>query len=310
MSSETINQSQKTIPTKLEVPKPENHCAFHVEAVDNVCSDQFTIEKMKQFISNLKGPNNDIQNAEPAQVIEIAKEAVGCDTEVCLLKNNKVSQFIGPVQADEIINERFKPEGPANSTKWLNNDNIDYVLDQLSKKYEDFVHVPFQMIDFDETNSELANINLVNEYEKGMRRLGCVINTDKSTGKGIHWFCIFVDFTDPHKWTLEYFDSAGDYPKGSVHRWLNEQRAKLGAKYTNKDIQVVDVTKSNQLQKSTTECGVFSLWYIFSRLNGVPHLYFSQPDATDDKMMYDFRKFLFRHDSKKSGGRGKIGKRK
>jgi hypothetical protein len=304
MSEQIIKQEGD----KLKVPTPENHCAFHIEAVDNVCSDQFTLDKMKEFIKNLKGPNADVDNASPAQTVELAKQAVGCDSEVCLLKNPQVSQFIGPVKADEILHERFKPSGPADSTAWLNNDNIDYVLEQWAKKYPNFTHVPFQMIDFDITKTELANIDLISLYESDTRKMGCVINTDKSTGKGIHWFCVFIDMSDENKWTLEYFDSAGDYPKGSVHRWLNEQRAKLGAKYTNKDIQVVDVTKSNQLQKSTTECGVFSLWYILSRLNNIPYTYFTQPNASDDKMMYEFRRFLFRHDLKKSGGRGKIGK--
>ena len=294
---------------KLKVPIPTSECAFHVSAADNVCSDKFTLDKMKEFVKNLKGPNPEIDQASPTQTVEIAKQATGCDSEICLLKNSKFSQFIGPVQADEVLRDRFKPAGPANSTDWLNNDNIDYVLQQWSKKYPDFVHVPFQMIDFDVVRTELANVDLVSLYESGMRKLGCVINTDKSTGRGVHWFCVFIDLSNSgesgQKWTLEYFDSAGDYPKPSVHKWLNEQRSKLASKFSFRDIQVIDVTKSNQLQHSTTECGVFSLWYILSRLNGIPYSYFSQPNASDDNMMYQFRRFLFRHDFKKSGGNQK-----
>ena len=290
---------------KLKVPITNSQCAFHVNPENNVCSDKFTVDKMKEFVKNLKGPNSEIENANPSQIVDVVKSVTKCDSEICVLKNPEFSQFIGPVQADEVIHERFKPAGPATNTDWLNNDNIDYVLEQWAKKYPNFVHVPFQMIDFDVIKSELTRIDLVTLYESGMRKMGCVINTDKSTRSGIHWFCIFVDLSNDQKWTLEYFDSAGEYPKSSVHKWLNEQRAKLATKHPSKDIQVVDVTRSNQLQKSTTECGVFSLWYILSRLNEVPYSYFSQPNASDDNMMYQFRKFLFRHDLKKPDGNRK-----
>jgi len=289
---------------KLKVPEAENICAFHVTPDGNVCSDQFTINKMKEFIKNLKGPNDEIDKADAEQTVELAKQVTSCDNEACILKNAQFSQFIGPIQADETLQDRFKPAGPANNTEWLNNDNIDYVLEQWAKKYPGFVHVPFQMIDFDVIGTELSRIDLCQVYESGMKKLGCVINTDRSTGRGIHWFCIFIDMSGP-EWTLEYFDSAGEYPKTSVHKWLNTQRSLLATKHPDKQIKVVDVTRSNQLQKSTTECGVFSLWYILSRLSGIPYTYFSQPNAIDDKMMYDFRKFLFRHEMKKNGGASK-----
>lgn len=285
---------------KLVVPEAENQCAFHVQAVDNVCSDQFTIQKMKEFVKSLN-PTAPIDNATPAQTVELAKQAVNCDSEVCLFKNAQLTNIIGVNKADEIINNRFKPSGPANSTAWLTNSNIDLVMHQWTKLYPGFFHVPFQMIDFDTMHTELAETDLCDLAERGMKTLGCVINTDRSTGNGIHWFCIFIDLTGS-PWTLEYFDSAGDYPKESVHKWLNTQRANLANRYPDKQINVVDVTKSNQLQKSTTECGVFSLWYILSRLNKIPYQYFSQPNATDDNMMYEFRKFLFRHELNKSGG--------
>ena len=284
---------------KLIVPEAKNECAFHINTVDNVCSDQFTLDKMKEFINGLDNASAPTKSTE---IVEKAKKLTGCNTESCVIKSQEISGVLGREHTDKIIATRFKPAGPANSTAWLNNDNIDHTIHQWSKIYPKFLHIPFQMIDFDKNETHLAQVNLVDEYQRGMRRMGCVINTDKSTGSGIHWFCIYIDMTDDKKWTLEYFDSAGDYPKKSVHEWLNNQRALLSAAHAGQAIEVVDVTRSNQLQRSTTECGVFSLWYILSRLNGIPYSYFSQPNATDDKMMYKFREFLFRLE-KKSGGK-------
>ena len=291
---------KKNAEGKLVVPEANSECAFHVQTTNNVCSDQYTLEKMKKFVGQLE--NSDV--TKPIEIIEKAKKLTGCNSESCVIKSRALADFIGTDEARKVIAQRFKPEGPALSTTWLNNDNIDYVIQQWSKVYPGFLHIPFQMVDFDENQTRLATLDLSNEYERGARKMGCVINTDKSTGNGIHWFCIFADMagaTPEQKWTLEYFDSAGDYPKRSVHVWLNKQRARLSERYTSQLIEVVDVTRSNQLQKSSTECGVFSLWYILSRLNGIPHSYFSQPNAINDDMMYKFRQFLFRHD-KKSGG--------
>ena len=291
---------------KVEVPEAENQCAFHIKTIDNVCSDSFTLAKMEEFINKLN--SNIEKNAKPAEIVEKAKEVTGCNSEICILKNKQFENIVGPVKIDSIIEERFKPEGPSNTTEWLNNDNIDYVIDQWSKIHKDFLHIPFQMSDFDEKKTALAMLDLSKEYNNNIRRVGCVINTDKSTGRGIHWFCIFAHMNE-EPWTLEYFDSAGNYPVRSVHTLLNTQRMKLAETFPNKSINVVDVTRNNQLQQSSTECGVFSLWYLYSRLNGIPYSYFSQPEATTDDMMYKFRKFLFRPD-RKSGGKIKKSKKK
>lgn len=296
---------------KLEVPLIENECAFHINTVDNICSDQFTLDKMKQFINGLE--KADINRPiKPTEIVERAKKATGCNTESCVIKSKAMVEILGQNNAKKIIHTRFKPEGPANSTEWLNNDNIDYVINQWSKAYPGFLHVPFQMIDFDKQQTQLAYLNLADEYKNGIRKMGCVINTDKSSGSGIHWFCVFADMSADTNgvWTLEHFDSAGDYPRESVHTWLNNQRANLASAYPKQKVEVVNVTKSNQLQKSTTECGVFSLWYILSRLNGIPYNYFTQPNAVTDSMMYKFRKFLFRYDKNAAAGGKQIRRKK
>lgn len=298
----------KEVGGKLQVPEAENSCAFHVNASENVCSDQSTLGKMEEFINRLQTDSSAKKfGLKPSEIVENAKKITNCDSEICVLKNKKFEEFIGPVVADNILETRFKPEGPSHSTEWLNNDNIDYVLNQWTKIYPGFLHVPFHMMDFDEHQTRLASLDLGNEYKNGTKKMGCVINTDKSTGRGIHWLCVFADLSDEKSdgyWTLEHFDSAGDYPKRSLHAWLNKQRATIADKHPAKRIEVVDVTKSNQLQRSTTECGVFSLWYILSRLNGIPFSYFAQPSAINDDMMYKFRKFLFRHEIT-SGGKKK-----
>ena len=56
------------------------------------------------------------------------------------------------------------------------------------------------------------------------------------------------------------------------------------------------IVSSNELQKSDSECGVFSLWYILSRLEGKPVSNFKNVNmGPKDEKMIEYRKWLFKH---------------
>lgn len=293
----------KDNPEKVELPKvPVGECAFHIVAqekiVDGVCSDDFTIDKIKEFlIKSTNVQQSDLKESDDDQIIEIAKEALGCNSESCIIEKNAFRDFIGHANAQK-IRQRFKEAGPANTNKWLNNSNIDNTIAQWKQMFPGFLHVPFQMSDFDKENTELNEIDLAYEFTtNNYNCMGVVLNTDISSGSGIHWFCIFVDArnkdTKKHI-TIEVFDSAGNIPPSSVIRWVAKQRLALANAFNGIKVEDLVVTRQNKLQFSNSECGVFSLWYIFCRLNKVPYSYFTKPGAATDEMMLKFRKYLFR----------------
>jgi hypothetical protein len=91
--------------------------------------------------------------------------------------------------------------------------------------------------------------------------------------------------------TLEYFNSSGLPPRPEVRYWLDKtQAALLQANY---NCEIVMATGGIQVQNSKTECGVWSLVYILSRLNGHPPNWIVSVKA-NDKDMIAFRKRLFR----------------
>ena len=56
-------------------------------------------------------------------------------------------------------------------------------------------------------SNELINKTTLN-YNGELKYFGMVCNTDSSSGSGIHWFSIFIDFTlNPIQ--IEYFNSSG-----------------------------------------------------------------------------------------------------
>lgn len=63
--------------------------------------------------------------------------------------------------------------------------------------------------------------------------------------------------------------------------------------------RIIKVCKIRQ-QQSRTECGVYSLFYIWSRLNGVPYSYFEETPVPD-QLMFEFRQHLFEGPHNESG---------
>lgn len=202
-----------------------NECGFHIDKKDDdvFCSPYIVVNKLKE-ITNTK-------NASDKDTLKTLKDKFKCDTEICILKTPEVIEVIRNIDtgmtANQIVDEYFKPEGPRNNNKWLSNTDIDSVLDQIQRKYvaKHFLHITFQMIDFESTQSELAVLDWPEKYTEGFRTFGTVFNTDTSRGNGKHWFAIYGSFEDSGDFTLEYFNSSGELPMNQISKWI--KRAKF-----------------------------------------------------------------------------------
>ena len=274
----------------MEIPKKPNECAFHVETngAEPVCMESRVVSQLQDFIRDTKN----INVSGEKDVIKTLKQIYDCPTEACLLKRDEVVQTLGSSEAEAQLKERFKVEGPHKKDVWLSNFNIDGVLGQIAIKYKDqgFKHVPFQMRDFQEINSELATIDFVAEYNNGVRCFGVVFNDDKSSGGGTHWTAMFGDFTR-EPFAIEHFNSSGAGPKNEMREWMHKTKHRL-EKGLDKKVIVKEISKiEHQLENSA--CGVYSLYYIMSRLEGVPAEVFNKT-RIPDSVMNGFRLHLFR----------------
>jgi hypothetical protein len=136
------------------------------------------------------------------------------------------------------------------------------------------------------------------------RRAGCVINTDKYQGPGKHWMALFVDTTTP-TWTVEFFNSSGNNPAPEWVNWMEKTKNILeriissDSSDSNKR-PVVEIIKSSnqQHQWSRSECGLYSLFYIWARLNHLSVEYFAL-NTIPDQLMFEFRHHLFHDQSRK-----------
>lgn len=263
-----------------------SECAFHIGDKE-VCSGTDMIQAMKRFLSEVGKPIP----KHATEVVEKVKEVTKCDSEACIYKSSPFVQKIGPVVATDVAKQIFKPEGPAHTDGLLSNFNIDEVLEQFATKYPGFLHIPFQMRDFQEKQRELATTDFAAEYKRGMKTFGCVLNTDWYSGKGIHWYCIFGDFTS-EPFTLEYYNTSGNNANYETKKWLSETKYKL-AHDLGKQVNEIQVL-NRAIQKNDVDCGVYCLHYIWSRLEGFPYSAFADPaTAPNDDLMKQARQHLF-----------------
>jgi len=254
-----------------------SECSLHIK--DSVCSGK-TLEKVADAIG-----------VEPK--LEKVKDALGVTAESEIYKHPDVVKKIGHAQASAVLQNNFNPPGPYNNNAWLSNVHLDSKQEQYAKHSKElfgkkYTYCPFQMIDFATTGGELTSIDIVSVSKK-YDCFGVIFNTDYSSGRGIHWFCVYCDFNcDPI--SIEYFNSSGGPPKPQVSDWMHKAKTQL--LLSNREAQIIIIPK-RQLQYSNSECGVWSLMYIQSRLEGKPPSYFEDNYALDSDMLI-FRSNLFR----------------
>jgi len=236
-------------------------------------------------------------------VLSRLKKLLNVESEAGILQHDEFKNYVGSGTVKKVLNTKFKPEGPWNSTALLDNFNIDHTLsifasDSYRKKTgKRYYHIPFQMIDFPTVKSELARISIPDIIGAGYNAFGVVLNTDVSSGGGKHWFCIYGDLEhkgdeeDPY--VIEYFNSSGNPPHSNVTLWMENTCRDIMQTLEKHAVTLRAVPK--QLQTSRTECGVWSIMYLKSRLEGHPPNWFYK-NKTTDKDIENFRKYLFRHD--------------
>lgn len=133
---------------------------------------------------------------------------------------------------------------------------------------------------------------------------GVICNTDSSKGSGQHWFAVYIstDRRDPENTSkpmvvIEVFNSAGGGSKDSEFQAFWEKKATEIARETGLKCIRETVTEIPHQSSKTGNCGSYSLFYIYARLNGVHPSEFNNPDApVTDYSMRKFREVCFRLD--------------
>ena len=300
-----VNSVDPSVAKKL-MPSTISECASYLgDTAGKTCVSINTVEKIT-IATGIKEQDAD-------STMKAVKEKLGCDTDRCAL--TKLSSVLGAGVAENEIALRLKIKGPTDS-KLLSNVNIDSVLQQWKLVFRDFYPYNFNMLNYASyawVNGRIANhpdtlsgllfIDLCRGAIDGTKytHAACVINSDTYQGAGKHWMALFADIRNPARWTVEFFNSSGNNPAPEWVSWLVKTKSQMETLADERglkpEIEIIRACNIRQ-QKSKSECGLYSLFYIWARLNKIAPEFFME-NPVEDKIMFEFRQHLFEDPTRK-----------
>lgn len=113
------------------------------------------------------------------------------------------------------------------------------------------------------------------------KSLAFIMNTDKRSGKGIHWVAVNVSVKDA---SVEYYNSFGTAPTPTTMKGLKQIVDKL-------KLPVLYKFKVNRVQhqnNNSSNCGYFAMEFLLKRFRGIP---FSKASGYDDRIKNKSKQF-------------------
>jgi len=219
------------------------------------------------------------------------KNKFNCNNQICWLKTN----ILKNMDNENINFFTFRPEGPENRSEWLSTNDINKVVYQYEKVYNDFEFygaVPYDFQDLPILN--VSNINFNNLLNSKKSRIGLVINLDNHTEPGSHWVALYSDLK---KNQIYFFDSFAKKPGKEIKKFLGKilkflYKKKYNKKLTenminnkNPNLEYLDV-RYNKIrhQFKNSDCGVYSINFILRLLKGESFDDITNNITKDDKM--------------------------
>ena len=200
-----------------------------------------------------------------------------CDKETCWINQ----PFIKNIRDEDIHLLTFKPTHPVGGKrKWLSTLDIRKVMIQYEKKFPDFYFIGPVPIDFDDIQTEIADINLVKLKKRGINKIGIVFNLDEHYKVGSHWVALYMEFSNKRN-EINYFDSYGDNPgrriKKLIKRLADNSKSTL-------DLNIRYNVNRTRFQYAHSECGVYSMNFILHLLMGDSFKKTTTHIITDDQI--------------------------
>ena len=238
------------------------------------------IEKWNEYYTNNKIEYNDTNTKKELWHLIDSKLKNICTNEYCwtkqkFIENNKVKKNFRPVMPN-----KWKTQ----FDEWLNTLDIENVMKQYEKKYDDFHFIGPVPIDFDKEFSpgdcvidELCKIKLKSLLNKGIKKLGIIFNLDPHDKPGSHWVSFFANFDNNE---IYYFDSYGLPEPDEVTKLMD--RLKEQGSELNRDVKLF--TNNVRHQYKNSECGVYSIHFIIKLLEGTKYIDLINNKIDDDSM--------------------------
>jgi len=257
------------------------------------CYSKKSLFKLKN-LWNKRYPNKKIRTNDAKKIWITLKNNLksSCSNEKCWLNQ----QFIKNNISISFFDNTFAPQAPPtwkqDKNTWLDSNDLNKVMSQYEKTYPDFEFIGPSPIDFDQKKmfgqcvwNELCNFNLKKYVNKGITKIGIILNTDPHYLGGAHWICLFINLNNKF---IYYFDSNADKTPKEVNKFIK----KVKSQSKSLGIELNEIVNKTEHQKKDTECGIYVLYVITELLksNKFPNIF---TNRIPDKDMEKLRKIFF-----------------
>ena len=262
------------------------------DELDFTCYSKSALHKLKNTW-NARHPDVKIHSNDPKEIWQHLKKNMQktCHKESCWLRHQCIKNDL----PSGFFMQNFSPKQPREWTKkpntWLTSIEIEQLMKQYEEKHKHFIFLGPSPIDYDVRKlhnecvwEEICKFSLLDYKSKGVTKIGLIFNLDPHYKEGSHWVAMFIDI---RKKAIYYFDSYGDkVPRRLMKfvRTVRKQARNLGEKYKFEQT-------SRRHQYLTTECGMYSLYFIIKLLEGKPISFFKK--RITDKYMRKLRSIYF-----------------
>lgn len=267
----------------------------HSRKKKHTCFNDESLMKIKTFW-NHSYPTKQIRSNNAK---EIWKQIHSRMNNVCEKENCWLEQPFMRGKIDDDMRDSFAPNRPdswkKNPNEWLSSVDITNVLRQYEKYYKCFKFLGPFPIDFDNkkgascVEDEMCQFNLKQYLDDKKTKIGFVFNTDPHDKGGEHWISLFINAKSSE---IFFFDSAGDKILPEIKKFV--AKVKEQGKQMNPPIFFnFDENGPFNHQKTTTECGMYSLYFIINMLRDKTNKKLLKSQRVPDSLMTNYRKVYF-----------------
>ena len=220
----------------------------------------------------------------------INKQFNKCQHEWCWITQSELKNIKNELK------DNFRPEMPnewyKDDREWLSTLDIEGSMEQHENtNHSDFWFIGAVPIDFDSPHKyggcvvdELCKINVYELFDNGITKIGVIFNLDRHDEPGSHWVSLYSDF-DSKK--IYYYDSYGYKAPKEIDTFMKRLKTQINAIHNTNATEIKHNTIRHQYKDS--ECGVYSMYFIISLLNGKSFDNFTKRVNLDDDIVHKKR---------------------
>jgi hypothetical protein len=219
-----------------------------------------------------------------------ALKITGCKTDRCLAEKAHMPSR----EALKYLRPARPAEWEQKHDTWLSTTDIDAVMKQYEEAYPSYMYLGAVPIDFSAPDpytegavekkkclyNSFCHLKLDDLIRKGTKGIGAVFNLDPHFKNGSHWVGWYLDLVRKES---NFFDSYGYKPHPMILRLMKSLTLQMPFRLN---------YNARRFQRSNTECGMYSLYFLIKMIEGVPFKKFVKK-AVPDSEMYKLRHVLF-----------------